>query len=512
LFIIKSINQPKSLYIRITGSKMMEEKKTSGTSGTQNRKKQQNPQVGLFQVKKFFSDVASAVAKEAHAIQEDHQRHWQKSQQQQQQRQQQQSQVENQKQQHQQQKQQPKKEDMKPLVEEKRTLLPPPSPSQANAQTSPVVEMPKNVISPPAANLTRGAYPHEETDWEILSEAEDRASQGGSSSFSPSVSTGGGGGVFVPRAGSVRSITSVDDRENSSHTTLSVPFKIQRTNSSSTLDSQDHTFLGPSGKGVLGVDYVEHVVLPTDTLQGICIAYKVGASQLRRANHFSGTLHSAPKKLVIPLSKQALRTGFIRVQDTDTKEYKLHSFLAEYPGMNHTEAKAYLELADWELKAALQSAKEDREWENGSDVGSGGGDDDDNVVGMSHDDDTDPKREKNEIKKKRSGRGITLKSGQIGIRVGFNSAGIPVLKTMKGTGAPKKESTSIYESDLAASDSSQRTQKVKVHSHLPAIATKSVLPEDLVNAAPQHNAFGFELQELSKRREDGYTSFSSSSS
>lgn len=128
--------------------------------------------------------------------------------------------------------------------------------------------------------------------------------------------------------------------ESTSHTTLSLPFKLQRTNSSSTIDSQDNA-LGPSGKGILGVDYVEHIVLPTDTLQGVCLAYKVSASHLRRANHFSGnSLHSAPRKLLIPLSKQALRTGFIRVQDTASKEYKLSFFQAEFPDIAATEAKA----------------------------------------------------------------------------------------------------------------------------------------------------------------------------
>jgi LysM repeat protein len=183
-------------------------------------------------------------------------------------------------------------------------------------QPARIVEVPIEVID---QNL-------EENEWEVLSE---RAS-------SCSV---GGGGIFVARTGSVRSINSME-QEHSSHTTLSVPYKIQRTASSSTIDSQDNV-LGPSGKGVLGVDYVEHVVLPTDTLQGILIAYKVSASNLRRANHFTGhSLHFAPKKLLIPLSKQALRTGFIRVQDTDSKEYKLHYFQVEYPDLSLTEAKA----------------------------------------------------------------------------------------------------------------------------------------------------------------------------
>jgi LysM repeat protein len=202
--------------------------------------------------------------------------------------------------------------------------LPPPKNVKPGSMPKPVaetktavVEVPKEVIDQFTVNPG-----HAEEDWEFLSEKASNRSIGGE--------------AIVVRAGSVRSI----DHDNSSNTTLSLPFKIQRTVSSSTLDSQDNV-LGPSGKGVLGVDYVEHIVLPTDTLQGVCLAYKVSASNLRRANHFSGnSLHSAPKKLLIPLSKQALRTGFIRVQDTDTKEYKLSYFQAEYPDINGTEARA----------------------------------------------------------------------------------------------------------------------------------------------------------------------------
>ena len=36
------------------------------------------------------------------------------------------------------------------------------------------------------------------------------------------------------------------------------------------------------------VDYVEHKVLPSDTFQGICIAYNISASKLRQTNCFSG--------------------------------------------------------------------------------------------------------------------------------------------------------------------------------------------------------------------------------
>lgn len=161
-----------------------------------------------------------------------------------------------------------------------------------------------------------------EQDWEFLS---DKHSSG----------TSQHGAYYVSKCGSVRSIASIENASD-----LSVPFKMQRTHSNSTIDSTDNA-IGPSGKGVLGVDYVEHVVLPTDTLQGLCLAYKITATRLRQANHFSGnSLSLAPKKLVIPLSKKALRSGFIRVQDTDAKEYKLHAVLVEFPDMSTTEAKA----------------------------------------------------------------------------------------------------------------------------------------------------------------------------
>jgi hypothetical protein len=55
---------------------------------------------------------------------------------------------------------------------------------------------------------------------------------------------------------------------------------------------------------------------------------------------------------------------------------------------------SYLELADWELKEALQSAKEDREWE------------------------------------KEESQGNELKAGQIGVRINFNG-GQPLLN-LKG--------------------------------------------------------------------------------
>jgi hypothetical protein len=91
------------------------------------------------------------------------------------------------------------------------------------------------------------------------------------------------------------------------------------------------------------------------------------------------------------------------------------------------------------LNEALQSAKEDREWEK-------------EVV------DAD-----------------ILKAGQIGIKFNF-TGGKPNLK-MKGTGlshsAEGKEQQTV----------AKPKKKVVVHAKLPAIATKSVLAEDVYNVS-----------------------------
>jgi hypothetical protein len=147
-----------------------------------------------------------------------------------------------------------------------------------------------------------------------------------------SVSSFAGGAVVVTRSGSVRSINS---HENSA-SALSIPFKIQRTLSSSTIDSTDADRV----MGLPGIDYTEHIVLPTDTLQGICLAYKISATRLRQVNQFSGnSLTMAPKKLIVPFSMQAIRSGFIKVQDQDSREYKIHAFLAELPLLKEPDAQ-----------------------------------------------------------------------------------------------------------------------------------------------------------------------------
>lgn len=114
-----------------------------------------------------------------------------------------------------------------------------------------------------------------------------------------------------------------------------------------------------------GVDYVFHTVLPSDTLAGLCLRYKVSATKLRQANKFSGSnLLLAPARLIIPLrSGTVLNVNAIQLQDTNSSEYKLQIFLTEFPHLRQSERRAYLELNDWSLADAMRNAADDDAWE-----------------------------------------------------------------------------------------------------------------------------------------------------
>lgn len=110
-----------------------------------------------------------------------------------------------------------------------------------------------------------------------------------------------------------------------------------------------------------------------------------------------------------------------------------------------------MELADWELKDALQSAKEDREWE------------------------------------KEESQGEELKSGQIGVRINF-AGGKPLLN-LKGIGKSTKEAIKKQIKKVSSDDSSagsgscDSASKVKIYATPPAIASKSVSAQDLMNVS-----------------------------
>ena len=67
---------------------------------------------------------------------------------------------------------------------------------------------------------------------------------------------------------------------------------------------------------------IEHVILPQDTLQGLCLRYRVSAVELRRWNNFSGNNIKFLTSLKIPVEHNQP----ITIQDHDTPDVMLQRF------------------------------------------------------------------------------------------------------------------------------------------------------------------------------------------
>jgi hypothetical protein len=102
---------------------------------------------------------------------------------------------------------------------------------------------------------------------------------------------------------------------------------------------------------------IEHVILPGDTLQGICLRYRVSAVEVRRHNMFSGNNIQFKKTLRIPLEPGVP----IVLQGYDRNELKLQLFKNE-TGEENTEAKIYLEDHNWNVTEAIKAWRQDDVW------------------------------------------------------------------------------------------------------------------------------------------------------
>lgn len=67
---------------------------------------------------------------------------------------------------------------------------------------------------------------------------------------------------------------------------------------------------------------IEHVILPADTIQGICLRYRVSATELRRWNHFSGSTIKHLSSLKIPVD----HNHSVLIQSHDTPDVLLQRF------------------------------------------------------------------------------------------------------------------------------------------------------------------------------------------
>jgi hypothetical protein len=107
----------------------------------------------------------------------------------------------------------------------------------------------------------------------------------------------------------------------------------------------------------------------------------------------------------------------------------------------------YLELADWNLKDAMSSAKEDREWEQEMDS-------------------------------------CSFKSGEIRITMNMRG-GIPIGYSAKGAGIQPKVSKAPKEENEKIQEKKKKPAKVTAVSDIPAIATKNVKAEDVYKVRSQ---------------------------
>lgn len=115
--------------------------------------------------------------------------------------------------------------------------------------------------------------------------------------------------------------------------------------------------------------FLEHLVQPTDTFEGICLRYKVTPTELRQANDFTGTnLFLAPNPLKIPRPIIVSTAVANNSNNNETKEdvpralttdQVVSILLKNCPKLSKSEARAYLELSDWDIAEAVTKALED---------------------------------------------------------------------------------------------------------------------------------------------------------
>jgi hypothetical protein len=120
-------------------------------------------------------------------------------------------------------------------------------------------------------------------------------------------------------------------------------------------------------------EFLEHTVVPSDTLIGICLRYKVSQAVLRRHNSFPGENFRLCETLRIPAAAMAMRGAAVQPQ-ARTPEVLLQEF-RNRTGLEAIEARLYLEEtgkgptpADWDLDAALAAWAADVQWESEGDA------------------------------------------------------------------------------------------------------------------------------------------------
>eukprot|EP00752_Nemacystus_decipiens_P018734 g16796.t1 len=112
-----------------------------------------------------------------------------------------------------------------------------------------------------------------------------------------------------------------------------------------------------------GLDFLEHVVMPDDTLAGICIKYKVKDRELRRLNGFVGDLFRTCDVLIIPNRFSAGHQPTQRAGKTPVTRDDMIQIFRKESQLGPQEARFYLETNAWDLAEALAEWHEENRWE-----------------------------------------------------------------------------------------------------------------------------------------------------
>jgi len=111
---------------------------------------------------------------------------------------------------------------------------------------------------------------------------------------------------------------------------------------------------------------IEHVVMPGDTLQGICLKYRSSAVSIRRLNMFSGNNIQFKEVLLIPVDG-----GTVVEEQSNTPEVILQKF-RNATGEGIQESRLYLDEHGWDLDKAVAAWRQDENWEHDATVMSPG--------------------------------------------------------------------------------------------------------------------------------------------
>ena len=104
----------------------------------------------------------------------------------------------------------------------------------------------------------------------------------------------------------------------------------------------------------------EHVVLPSDTLQGLCLRYKTTARKLKRANPALDLGNSSLRGVAV------LRIPGSGPAQPVTEEVQMASLRAAVPSLSASEARFYLSV-EATVEGAVARANADAAWERGND-------------------------------------------------------------------------------------------------------------------------------------------------